>query len=159
MRQQRWIYHVYIIGYWICTFHLFRLVSLTEPFPRIHKAGDQFDLPPSTLCRVTTTARNVTPPNTHSSHSSGPLLMLSKITFNQLLLPLPSHHFHWLYITGGKHKARGPIRLVLSGPAPCFYPAAAPSSHLTVKEYRIFQTIRRTPQIWREMGVHLIVWM
>ena len=39
--------------------------------------------------------------------------------------------------TGGKHKARGPnpaLHLVLSGPAPCFYPAAASSSRLTVKE-------------------------
>ena len=50
---------------------------------------------------------------------------------------------HWsashpmLYGTGGKHKACGlnpTLHLVLSGPAPCFYPAAAPSSHLTVKE-------------------------
>ena len=40
------------------------------------------------------------------------------------------------YTTGGKHKARGPnpaLHLVLS-PATCFYLAAAPSSHLTVKE-------------------------
>ena len=39
--------------------------------------------------------------------------------------------------TGGKHKALGlnPIlHLVLSGRAPCFYPAAMPSSQLTVKE-------------------------
>ena len=42
------------------------------------------------------------------------------------------------YCTGGKHKAQGPnlaLYLVLSVPAPCFYPAAAPSSCLTVKEY------------------------
>ena len=40
-------------------------------------------------------------------------------------------------ITGGKHKARGPnpaLHLVLSGPAPCFYLAAAPSSLPLVKE-------------------------
>ena len=39
--------------------------------------------------------------------------------------------------TGSKHKAHGPnpaLHLVLSGPAPCFYPAAVPSSRLTVKE-------------------------
>ena len=39
--------------------------------------------------------------------------------------------------TGGKHKARWlnpTLHLVLSGPAPCFYPAAALSSGLTVKE-------------------------
>ena len=39
--------------------------------------------------------------------------------------------------TGGKHKACGPnlaLHLVLSGLAPCFYPATALSSHLTVKE-------------------------
>ena len=36
-----------------------------------------------------------------------------------------------------KHKAHAPnlaLHLVLSSPAPCFYPAAAPSSRLTVKE-------------------------
>ena len=41
------------------------------------------------------------------------------------------------WITGGKHKAGRPnpaLHLVLSGPAPCFYPAAALSSRLTVKE-------------------------
>ena len=41
------------------------------------------------------------------------------------------------YSTGGKHKARRPnpaLHLVLSGPAPCFYPAAAPSSLPLVKE-------------------------
>ena len=41
------------------------------------------------------------------------------------------------YGAGGKHKTCGPspaLHLVLPGPAPCFYPAAAPSSHLTVKE-------------------------
>ena len=39
--------------------------------------------------------------------------------------------------TGGKHKARGPnpaLHLVLSGPAPCFYLAAAPSFLPLVKE-------------------------
>ena len=39
--------------------------------------------------------------------------------------------------TGGKHKDWGlnlALHLVLSGPAPCFYPAAAPSPCLTVKE-------------------------
>ena len=43
-----------------------------------------------------------------------------------------------LYSTGGKHRAQGPnvaLHHVLSGPAPCFYLAAVPSSHLTVKEY------------------------
>ena len=42
-----------------------------------------------------------------------------------------------MYGPGGKHKARGPnpaLHLVLSGPTPCFYPVAVPSSHLTVKE-------------------------
>ena len=42
-----------------------------------------------------------------------------------------------VYCTGGKHKARRPnpaLHLVLSSPAPCFYPAAAPSSLLLVKE-------------------------
>ena len=42
-----------------------------------------------------------------------------------------------LYTTGGKHKARRPnpaLHIVLSGPAPCFYPAAVPSSRLTIKE-------------------------
>ena len=41
------------------------------------------------------------------------------------------------YGTGGKHKARGPnppLHLVLWGPAPCFYPAAVPSSLPLVKE-------------------------
>ena len=45
--------------------------------------------------------------------------------------------FSIVYSTGGKHKARGPnpaLHLVLSGPTPCFYPVAAPSSRLTVKE-------------------------
>ena len=38
----------------------------------------------------------------------------------------------------GKHKAHGPntaLHLVLSGLVPFFYPAAAPSSRLTVKEW------------------------
>ena len=38
---------------------------------------------------------------------------------------------------GGKHKSRGPspaLHLVLSGPAPCFYLAAAQSSFSLVKE-------------------------
>ena len=42
-----------------------------------------------------------------------------------------------LYSTGGKHKARGPnpaLHLVLSYLAPCFYPAAAQSPLLLVKE-------------------------
>ena len=42
-----------------------------------------------------------------------------------------------VYSTGGKHKACRPnlaLHLVLSGLAPCFYPAATLSSHLTVKE-------------------------
>ena len=42
-----------------------------------------------------------------------------------------------LQITGGNHKAHGPnpaLHLVLSGPVPCFYPAAVLSSCLTVKE-------------------------
>ena len=41
------------------------------------------------------------------------------------------------YSTGGKDKARRrnpALHLVLSGPAPGFYLAAALSSHLTVKE-------------------------
>ena len=43
----------------------------------------------------------------------------------------------FLYCTGGKHKACRPnpaLHLVLSVPAPCFYPAAAPSSLPLVKE-------------------------
>ena len=42
-----------------------------------------------------------------------------------------------MYTTGGKHKARGPnpaLYLVLSGPAPCFYPAVELSSLPLVKE-------------------------
>ena len=42
-----------------------------------------------------------------------------------------------LHTTGCKHKACGPnmaLHLVVSGPAPCFYPVAAPSSRLIVKE-------------------------
>ena len=42
-----------------------------------------------------------------------------------------------IYSTGGKHKACGPnpaLHLVLSSPAPCFYPAAVPSSLPLVKE-------------------------
>ena len=42
-----------------------------------------------------------------------------------------------IYITGGKHKACRPnpsLHLILSGPLPCFYPAAAPSSLPLVKE-------------------------
>ena len=46
-----------------------------------------------------------------------------------------------LYTTGGKHEAHRPnpaLPLVLSGPAPCFYPAAALSSCLTVKRVVTF---------------------
>ena len=42
-----------------------------------------------------------------------------------------------IYATGGKHSSHRPtpaLHLVLSGPAPCFYPAAVLSSRLTVKE-------------------------
>ena len=42
-----------------------------------------------------------------------------------------------VHSTGVKHKARRlnpALHLVLSGPAPCFYPAAAPSSVPLVKE-------------------------
>ena len=48
---------------------------------------------------------------------------------------------HWqeiFQITGGKHKAHRPnpaLHLVLSGPAPCFCPAAAPGSLPLVKEW------------------------
>ena len=42
-----------------------------------------------------------------------------------------------LYTTGGKHKALGPnpaLYIVLFGPAPRFYGAAAPSSLILIKE-------------------------
>ena len=44
----------------------------------------------------------------------------------------------FLYTTGGKHKARGlnlALHQVLSGPAPCFYLVAAPSSLPLVQEW------------------------
>ena len=45
----------------------------------------------------------------------------------------------WLFLwgTGGEHQARGPnpaFHLVFPGLGPCFYLAAAPSWHLTVKQ-------------------------
>ena len=45
-----------------------------------------------------------------------------------------NHKTPW--VTGSKRKAHGLTLtlLVLSGPAPCFYLAAVPSSRLTVKE-------------------------
>ena len=42
-----------------------------------------------------------------------------------------------IQVKGGKHKTHGPnlvLHLVLSGPTPCFYPVAAPSSFLLLKE-------------------------
>ena len=45
--------------------------------------------------------------------------------------------YTWITCTGGKHKAHRPnpaFHLVLSGPAPCFYPASVPSSLSLVKE-------------------------
>ena len=61
------------------------------------------------------------------------LILLSTLNLRaRLYTPFtPQYQPMTLYITGGKHKA---LHLVLSGLAPCFYPAAAPSSPLTVKE-------------------------
>ena len=58
-----------------------------------------------------------------------------------------------LYITGGKHKARGlnpALHLVLSGLAPCFYPAAPLSSCLTVKEQLHFTVLKSHSALWRQ---------
>ena len=60
----------------------------------------------------------------------------SRSLFSSLRSFLPFPYF--LQSTGGKHKAHGPnlaLHLVLSSPAPCFYPVAAPSSLPLVKEY------------------------
>ena len=56
--------------------------------------------------------------------------------------------------TGGKPKARGPnpaLHLVLSGPAPCFYPAAALSSHLTVRSSYIYTVLKWHLALWRQL--------
>ena len=58
-----------------------------------------------------------------------------------------------VYIRGGKHKARGlspALHLVLSGPAPCFYPAAVPSSRLTVKEGYMYTILKLHSAPWRQ---------
>ena len=47
--------------------------------------------------------------------------------------------------TGGKHKACGPnpaLHLVLSGPSPCFYPAATLSSLPLVKEWLHYTVLK-----------------
>ena len=55
-----------------------------------------------------------------------------------MLLPGRNKVLDWIEQGGGLDLAHGPnlaFHLVLSGPAPCFYPAAVLSSHLTVKEW------------------------
>ena len=65
-------------------------------------------------------------------------LPLSTSTLPSAYLPLGHHHtVISIYSTDGKHKACGlnpALHLVLSGPAPCFYPMAVPSSLPLVKE-------------------------
>ena len=69
-------------------------------------------------------------------------LLVPSVFINTLYIILWIIIYHYffrflVYTTGDKHKACGPnpaLHLVLSGPAPCFYPVAVPSSLPLVKE-------------------------
>ena len=55
----------------------------------------------------------------------------------KITLAVSTKGIYILYVTGGKHKARGlnpALHLVVSSLAPCFYPAAVLSSLPIVKE-------------------------
>ena len=69
----------------------------------------------------------------HSLKYSAHISMPIPFALPEILLPAPDS----CQITGGKHKAHRlnpALHLVLSSLAPCFYPAAVPSTRLIIKE-------------------------
>ena len=83
------------------------------------------------------TGGDLAPP--HTATRPGTDLFLSTLNetmlFEDLLYIVKNFRMH--SSTGGKHKACGPnpaLHLLLSGPAPCFYPVAALSSLPLVRE-------------------------